>query len=142
MKEDFHISRSPEDTWKLAAEILGHLPRTAVLALHGDLGSGKTCFVQGLAHAMGIPRAITSPTFTIINEYPGDRPLYHVDLYRLAGLEETYAFGFEEYLAPDGITAIEWAEKAGGMLPPETVHIHFICLPEADSRSISIRWPS
>ena len=77
------ISHSVEDTWNIARSLIDQLPDRAVLALHGELGSGKTCFVQGLAAALDISQAITSPTFTIVNEYSGTRPLYHIDLYRL-----------------------------------------------------------
>jgi tRNA threonylcarbamoyladenosine biosynthesis protein TsaE len=140
------ISCGPEDTWQSAAELVGSIEKQAadkeintVLALHGNLGSGKTCFVQGLAMAMGISQAVTSPTFTIVNEYKGRLPLYHIDLYRLQNAEEAMGFGFEEYLEATGITAVEWAERAGDLIPETAIHINFETLPEADTRKITIK---
>jgi tRNA threonylcarbamoyladenosine biosynthesis protein TsaE len=133
----------PEATWRLAGELLERLPAgRAVIALQGDLGSGKTCFVQGLALALGIRVPVTSPTFTVINEYPGARPLYHIDLYRLHGPDEVLALGFEDYLESDGITAVEWPERAGDLLPPDTVHVHLTALAQPDERLISISFRS
>lgn len=133
------LSQSPEETWAIAAALLVDVTGSAVLALHGDLGAGKTCFVQGLACALGITQPVTSPTFTIINEYRAARPLYHIDLYRLGGPDEIIALGFDEYLEADGVTAIEWAERAGELLPPSAIHIEFRSLPRPDERSILIR---
>lgn len=133
------LSRSPEETWKIAAALLTEVPGRAILALHGELGAGKTCFVQGLALALGIAQPVTSPTFTIVNEYRAGRPLHHIDLYRLGGPDEIVALGFDEYLEADGVTAIEWAERASGLLPPATIHIQFTSLPNPDERLILIR---
>ena len=96
------------------------------LALHGDLGAGKTCFIQGYAVALGIDEPITSPTYTLIGEYEGRLPLHHIDLYRLAGPEEALGLGLEEYFDVNGITAIEWAERAEGLLPPDLLHIQIV----------------
>jgi tRNA threonylcarbamoyladenosine biosynthesis protein TsaE len=135
-----YISHSPADTWKLAARLLADLPERSVLALHGDLGSGKTCFVQGLAHHLGIPRPITSPTFTVVNEYrEGKRPLFHFDLYRLATPDDVLMLGFEEYLEVPGIMAIEWPERAAGLLPAHTLHLHFQIPPAANEHTRHIR---
>ena len=109
-----------------------------VMALHGDLGGGKTCFVRGLARALGINQAVTSPTFTIVNEYRGRRPLYHIDLYRLNGSEEVLSLGFEEYLEANGVIAVEWAERAEGLIPADAIHIHFEALPDPDHRRITV----
>ena len=134
-----HITSSPLETQELAARILAELPDRAVLALHGDLGSGKTCFVQGLARALGIHRMVTSPTFTIVNEYrTGTRPLYHVDLYRLAPGRDLDMLGLDEYLDAAGITVIEWAERAVGWLPAHTFHIRFEVLTGEDRRRIVV----
>ncbi len=132
------VSHSPADTHRLAAEILTTLPNRAVLALHGDLGSGKTCFVQGLAEAMGITEPVTSPTFTLVNEYKGERLLTHVDLYRLTNPDEALAMGFEELVEADGITAVEWAERAEDLLPAGTVHLRFRTPEDGKSRVITI----
>ena len=137
------VSRSPEETRALAQSLLHALPPQAVVALHGELGSGKTCFVQGLALARGIPQAVTSPTFTIVNEYQGGiRPLYHIDLYRLRSPDEVPALGFDEYLEVDGITVIEWAERAGDLIPASAIHVTFEVLPNPDERLITFRQPA
>ena len=142
MKRDTIISRSPEATHEVARGLLTSLPPGAVLALHGDLGSGKTCFVQGLAQALGVRKAVTSPTFTLINEYRGgERPLFHIDLYRLETPEAVDLLALEEYWDSNGITAIEWAERAVDTLPKRTIHLRFHVLPEPDSRSIVVEMP-
>lgn len=139
MSEEVVLSRSPEDTWDLARRIAENLPLPAVLALHGQLGSGKTCFVQGLAAALGVSRMVTSPTFTVVNEYAGgSRPLYHVDLYRLEPGRGLDLLGLDDYFESGGVTAIEWAERAEGFLPASTIHILFEALPEADCRRITV----
>ena len=123
MKE--HVTSSARETQQLAQDLLAENPSLSVLALHGELGSGKTCFVQGLALGLGIKQAVTSPTFTLINEYTGSRSLYHIDLYRMTGPDDLHSIGFEEYLETDGITAIEWPGCADDLLPPHTMHIYF-----------------
>lgn len=114
---------TPEETWALAARLASELKPGTVIALHGDLGAGKTCFVQGLAAALDIDEPITSPTYTLIAEYNGRLPLHHIDLYRLSGPDEALGLGIEEYFECGGITAIEWAERAEGLLPPDLLHI-------------------
>ena len=134
-------SNSVKDTHKLARHVLKQLPGPQVLALHGDLGSGKTCFVQGLAVALGVNRPVTSPTFTLVHEYPGARPLVHVDLYRLRDSLDALMLGLEEYFDSDGITAIEWAERAEDIFPARTIHISFETLATSQSRRITITSP-
>ncbi len=124
-------THSPEETWELAAELAGELGPGTVIALHGDLGAGKTCFVQGYAAALGIDEPVTSPTYTLIGEYEGRLPLHHIDLYRLSGPVEALGLGLEEYFDVNGITAIEWAERAEGLLPPDLLHIQI----EADGHT-------
>jgi len=131
------ISKSPEETQALAAALAAELQGGAVLALHGELGSGKTCFVQGLARALGVRQPVTSPTFTIVNEYHGRRPLIHMDLYRLSDPEELLSIDFENYLETEGLVAIEWAERSGNWLPGNALHIHFETGPELDQRAIT-----
>ena len=94
-----------------------------VVALTGELGAGKTCLSQGIAAGLGVRTAVTSPTFTLINEHRGRLPLYHMDLYRLDSPVQALAIGIEEYLDGDGVTLIEWAEKITDLLPPRTIHI-------------------
>jgi len=119
------ITRSPDETRKLAADLAKKLKPGSVLALHGELGSGKTCFVQGLAEALEVEDIVNSPTYTIINEYRGRLRINHVDLYRLKSEADVFGLGLEELLEGDGITAIEWPEKAASILPKNTIHIHF-----------------
>ena len=116
-------SEGPEQTWAAAAALMESLKPGTVIALHGDLGAGKTCFIQGLAVAMGITDPITSPTYTFIGEYEGRMKLNHIDLYRLANSVEALGIGLEEYLDSDGITAIEWAERAEEILPESMLHV-------------------
>ncbi|MBI1910330.1 MAG: tRNA (adenosine(37)-N6)-threonylcarbamoyltransferase complex ATPase subunit type 1 TsaE [Deltaproteobacteria bacterium] len=110
------ISHSPKETRQFAANLAKKMKPGTVLALIGDLGSGKTTFVQGLAEGLGISKKyyVNSPTFTLINEYEGKIPLFHFDLYRLGSVKELADLGFEEYLEKNGIVVVEWAEK----LPP------------------------
>lgn len=139
MKEQCLISHSPEETRKIAGSLIEKLPRDAAIALHGELGSGKTCFVQGIAIALGIKQAVTSPTFTIVNEYMGTCPLYHIDLFRLNSPDELLALGFEEYLEAEGITVIEWAERAGDLIPGDAIRVCFEIMPNPEERTIVIR---
>jgi tRNA threonylcarbamoyladenosine biosynthesis protein TsaE len=116
------ISNSPEETQGMATEFFRTLELPAVVALHGNLGAGKTCFTQGLAQAAGVREPVCSPTYTLISEYQGDIPFHHIDLYRLGGPEEAYDLGFDEVLETAGLTVIEWPERAAELLPPHTVH--------------------
>ena len=118
-----YISENTEDTEALGAQLGKVLPAGTVLAFTGDLGAGKTSFVRGLARGLGITDRVTSPTYTIVNEYEGGRlPLFHFDLYRLGSGEELFDIGWEDYIARDGICAVEWSEKASGLLS-ETVTV-------------------
>jgi tRNA threonylcarbamoyladenosine biosynthesis protein TsaE len=139
--EERMVSRGPDETRAIAASLASTLRKGSVLSLHGELGSGKTCFIQGLAEGLGVTQSVASPTYTIINEYSGRLPLYHIDLYRLRGADEALAAGFEDYLESDGITAVEWAERAGELFPPHTIVIIFRLLPDPDSREITIARP-
>ena len=114
---------SPDETRALAARMAERLQPGDVLALHGDLGAGKTCFIQGLAQALAVDQPVSSPTYTLVNEYRGRLPLYHIDLYRLQTADEALDFGLDEYMDGTGITAIEWAERADQALPERTIHV-------------------
>ena len=129
---------SPEETWALAAELADELGPGTVIALHGELGAGKTCFIQGFAAALGIDEPITSPTYTLIGEYEGRLPLHHIDLYRLSGPEEALGLGLEEYFDVNGITAIEWAERADGLLPPDLLHVEINADEQTETRTFRI----
>ena len=124
---------SPEATRSLA-ELLGQLLQPGdLVALVGELGSGKTLFSQGLARGLGVPKNfyITSPTFAIINEYPGRVPFYHLDLYRVSQ-GEFAELGLEEILFAQGAVAIEWAERLGEYLPAERLEVHLTFLGEVE----------
>ena len=106
-----YITNSEAETEALGAEIAQTLPDGAVLAFYGELGSGKTAFVRGMARGMGIKALVNSPTFTIVNEYIGPRSLFHFDMYRLGSADELFDIGWEDYLARGGICAVEWSEN-------------------------------
>ena len=114
---------SAEATQALAESIGRRAAPGTVIALSGDLGAGKTCFIQGLAAGLDVETPVTSPTFVMIAEHAGRLPLYHVDLYRTESLAEIRALGLDELLDGEGITAIEWAEKAEPLLPVRTVRV-------------------
>ena len=108
------LTNSPEETEKIGAALGKILNPGTVLAYRGDLGAGKTAFTRGLARGLGVTDRVTSPTFTIVNEYEGGRlPLFHFDLYRLGSEEELFDIGWEDYVARNGICAVEWSEIAG-----------------------------
>ena len=134
------ISTSSDETKQLAAQLASGLNPGDVLALEGDLGSGKTQFVQGLARALGVPENgyVRSPSFTLLNEYRGRFPLYHFDFYRLHEPSALDDLGLEEYFDGHGITVIEWADRFPGALPERTIHIHFEIVDE-NRREINIR---
>jgi len=136
------ITRRPAETRAAARRVAGLLAPRAVLALHGDLGSGKTCFVQGLAEALGVSAAVTSPTFTLIHEYPGPVPLYHIDLYRMDTPEQALGIGLEDYFESEGVTVIEWAERAGDLIPDCAWHLYFEVLSGRNRRRIRVVLPS
>ena len=131
-------SDSPEETEAWAAAWAKGLPDGTVIALRGDLGAGKTCFVRGLAAGLGITASVHSPTFTLINEYRGPRCLYHLDLYRLAGAEDAWEIGIDQYLPGDGITAIEWAERISALLPVDTIEVTLEHGDEPHQRTIRV----
>ena len=105
------VTNSPEQTEQLGQRLGAVLSAGAVVAFTGDLGAGKTAFTRGLARGLGIPGQVTSPTFTIVNEYEGGRlPLFHFDMYRLGSSDELFDIGWEDYLARGGVCAVEWSE--------------------------------
>lgn len=116
-------SYSYEDTIGIAAEIANTFTGGEFVAMYGDLGAGKTAFVQGIAKALGITNHVTSPTFTIVNEYEGRLPLYHFDVYRISDPDEMYEIGYEEYVDSNGVCIIEWAELIEDLFPQEYIKI-------------------
>ncbi len=129
-----------EETRAWAAAWIQTLAPGTVVALHGDLGAGKTCVVQGMAEGLGIAGPVTSPTFTIIHEYASDgKPrLIHIDAYRLAGEEEAEELGMEDYMTSGIITAVEWPERIPHLLPPRTLHVHIAYGDGPDDRILTL----
>ncbi|MDR0623504.1 MAG: tRNA (adenosine(37)-N6)-threonylcarbamoyltransferase complex ATPase subunit type 1 TsaE [Treponema sp.] len=120
------ISSSPEETMALGERIARRLDRGSVVALRGGLGVGKTCLTKGIARGLGIDETITSPTYTIISEYRGRLPLYHIDAYRLEGDEDFENLGGKELLCGGGVSVIEWSERIPQSLPQNTVFIEMV----------------
>lgn len=104
-------TNSPEETEAVGEALGRRIPDGTVIAMYGDLGAGKTAFVRGLARGMGIDTRVSSPTFTIVNEYQGARTLIHFDMYRLGSADELFDIGWEDYLARGAVCAVEWSEN-------------------------------
>ena len=121
-------TRCEMDTIELAQNFESEKFPNMIICLNGELGSGKTMFTKGIADAIGIKEPITSPTFTIIKEYDGELPLYHMDVYRLNG--ETEGVGIEEYFTKGGVVVIEWADTIKDILPKERLDIKFHIVDE------------
>ncbi|MCQ2559332.1 MAG: tRNA (adenosine(37)-N6)-threonylcarbamoyltransferase complex ATPase subunit type 1 TsaE [Clostridia bacterium] len=121
-----YTSRSPEQTRNLGRRLALKLWPGAFIGLGGDLGAGKTCFAQGLGAGLGITELINSPTFTLIKEYQGRLPLYHMDVYRLGHWEEMYDLGYEEYFGGSGVVLVEWFEQISEILPEDRLEINFL----------------
>ena len=120
------ILRTPEETIEFGRAMAASLNAGDVLALSGELGAGKTHFVKGVVAGLGADCAVTSPTFTLIHEYPGGRlPIFHADWYRIDDEEELIKIGMDDYLAEDGIVIVEWADKFRAALPPHTRWLDF-----------------
>ncbi len=130
-------TKSPEETKEWGRDLSKRLKPGSVVALTGSLGSGKTFLVQGICSGLGVEKAVTSPTFVIINEYPGKTPLYHFDLYRIREVAEVLELGYQEYFFGEGITVIEWGERAEELLPEEHLKVQFFYQDET-MREISI----
>ena len=132
------VSHSEKQTVALAKKLAPSFKRGDVISLTGSLGSGKTVFVRGLAGALKIDEAeVNSPSFTFVNEYPGELPLYHFDLYRIKEPSELYEIGWDEYLGREGLVVVEWGEKAAEMLPERYYRIDFKIISE-NEREINI----
>ena len=126
-----------EETEALGERQAKCLHAGAVVALYGDLGAGKTAFVRGMARGLDIRESVTSPTFTIVNEYPGDPALFHFDMYRLKNADELYGIGWEDYLDRNGICVTEWSERIEEALPEDAVRVTIRRLSDTE-RSVSI----
>lgn len=131
------ISHSSQETQDFGFKLGSKLKAGSVVSLRGSLGAGKTVIAKGIAEYLNINEAIVSPTFTILQEYEGDKPLYHMDLYRISGCDEFEMMGGEEMLYGDGITLIEWSEKIDEMLPEDTIYID-LTIEENQDRIINV----
>ena len=130
-------SHSEKDTEAIGKLLMGLLPEGAVVALRGELGAGKTCLVRGMANAANANAAVSSPTFTMVNEYEGSPKIYHLDLYRIDDPRQVMDLGYEDLFdAPDGICIIEWAEHAENLLPEVRLDI---ALEHKDKNTRSIQ---
>ena len=132
-------SASEQETEAIGRELAQRLAPGAVVAFTGDLGAGKTAFTRGLAQGLGCRGRVTSPTFTIVNEYDGPTPLFHFDMYRLPDADALFDIGWEDYLDRGGVCAVEWSENVRDALPPDAVTVTIARCPENDGwRTITI----
>ncbi len=133
------LTHSREETETLGARLANALTKGAVVAFTGDLGAGKTAFVSGMARALGVEERVTSPTFTIVNEYEGGRlPLFHFDMYRLDSADELFHIGWEDYLARGGVCAVEWSENVEEAIEADAVRVSILRGGGDDDRIITI----
>ena len=133
------ITHSPEETRAVGQRLAGVLQGGEVVAFTGDLGAGKTAFVSGMARALGVDERVTSPTFTIVNEYEGGRlPLFHFDMYRLGSADELFHIGWEDYLARGGVCAVEWSENVDEAIESDAIRVDISRGGDENSRIITI----
>ena len=125
------------ETENAGASFAASLPDGTVVAFYGDLGAGKTAFVRGMARGMGIDTRVNSPTFTIVNEYIGERELYHFDMYRLGSSDELFDIGWEDYLSRGGICAVEWSENVADAFEGDEITVKIEKISDS-ARKISI----
>jgi len=130
------VTRNPEETESLGCALAGLIPAGTVVALHGPLAAGKTCFVRGVARHYGRAEHVSSPTFTLVNQYGSAPCLYHVDLYRLSAAAELTDLGYEDLFDPDGISLVEWAERAEEWLPDRRLDLTFAHAAEGQRRIV------
>jgi len=117
------ITRGEEETIQLGQELASELRPGSVVALYGELGAGKTCFIKGVCKGLGVQEEVTSPSFTLLNLYQGRLPVYHFDFFRLQTPEEAWDIGFGEFIYQDGVSLIEWAEKVKDILPEGRIDV-------------------
>lgn len=133
-----YLSHSPEETEHIG-EMLGRRLRPGtVVAYRGGLGMGKTAFTRGLARGLGCAGRVTSPTFTIVNEYDGATPLIHFDMYRLGSSDELFDIGWEDYLTRGGVCAVEWSERVDDAMPADTLWVDIARGTDESDRIITI----
>ena len=133
-----YISNSPADTEAFGERLARALHPGNVVAFTGALGMGKTALTRGLARGLGCKGRVTSPTFTIVNEYDGDMPLFHFDMYRLGSSDELYDIGWDDYLGRGGVCAVEWSERVADALPEDVVTVDIARGDGDDVRVITV----
>ncbi len=127
-------THSPSETEQLGARLAASLKGGCVVAMFGGLGMGKTAFVRGMAKGRGLDAEVSSPTFALVQDYGGQPPLVHFDMYRIETWDDLYSTGFFDYLDMGAILAVEWSEQIEGALPEETVRVTFERLSDTDRR--------
>ena len=132
------FTTSAEETEAAGERLAARLRPGDVVALVGELGAGKTCFIRGLVRGLGATTRATSPTFVLINQYRGRVPIYHVDAYRTQSLRELLEIGVDELMGGDGVTVVEWADKLLPLLPPGTIEVRIAGVGD-EPRAITIR---
>ncbi len=142
MKQVYYTN-SADETRELAAKIAAETPNGTVFALDGNLGAGKTVFASGFARGLGITEPVSSPTFTIVQEYPrAEGMFFHLDLYRIDNPDAALAFGIDEFLyASDAISLVEWPERIDGLFPPGTIRVAIERTDREETRKITIEKP-
>ncbi|MBR4662823.1 MAG: tRNA (adenosine(37)-N6)-threonylcarbamoyltransferase complex ATPase subunit type 1 TsaE [Lentisphaeria bacterium] len=142
MKQVYYTN-SADETRELAAKIAAETPNGTVFALDGNLGAGKTVFASGFARGLGITEPVSSPTFTIVQEYPrANGMFFHLDLYRIDNPDAALAFGIDEFLyASDAISLVEWPERIDGLFPPGTIRVAIERTDREETRKITIEKP-
>ncbi len=142
MKQEYY-THSADETRKLASKIAAETPNGTVFALDGNLGAGKTVFASGFAAGLGITEPVSSPTFTIVQEYPYAKGMFfHLDLYRIDNPDAALAFGIDEFLyASDAISLVEWPERIDGLFPPGTVRVTIERTEQEETRKITVEKP-
>ncbi|MGH2764397.1 MAG: tRNA (adenosine(37)-N6)-threonylcarbamoyltransferase complex ATPase subunit type 1 TsaE [Actinomycetota bacterium] len=138
------MTRAPDETRKVAAALAELLVPGDVVSLTGDLGAGKTTFVQGASRGLGVEEQVASPTFVLVREYRGDVPVYHLDVYRLERLQEVIDLGFEDLLDPAGVIFVEWGDAIEALLPDQHLRVE-LRTEEDETRRLSfsgrgVRW--
>ncbi len=129
-----YLTKSESETEAIGEKLAARLPGGSVVALYGGLGAGKTAFVRGMARGLGLSARVSSPTFTIVNEYLGPRELIHFDMYRLSGADELFDIGWEDYLARGAVCAVEWSENVEDAFFGDEIRVRIDKLSDTERR--------